>query len=124
MSKQRAAKANQATKQKRLDQLLALRGQGYMRYQLLVMLSAEWGMTERGVGLYWDASSKILKEGFTDEDLISGYKEIHKRTLDSAPAIAVKTLDSIAKIKQGGFKNSDNTVIINVNRNNAEGLSN
>lgn len=107
MKKNRLPKANQATKQKRLDQVLSLRGQGFMRYQLLVMLGEEWGMSESGVDKYWDASSKILKEGFTDEDLIAGYKEIYKRTLDSSPAIAAKVYDSIAKVKKGGFNGTE-----------------
>ena len=111
-----AGRANQITKQKRLERVLQLRGQGKMRFQCLNILADEWGMTERGVQLYWEASNKILKESFTDEDLISSYTYIRDKNIEDNPAIAVKCNDSIAKLKLGGYKKDDNTVIINVTR--------
>lgn len=114
----RKIKANNKTKRERLEEIISLLGQGKMRFQLLPTLSEKWGIKETGVQKYLDAANHILSQGFKDEDLLAMYKEIHSRTLDEHPAIALKSLDSIAKLKKGGF--NDNVTIININRDGEE----
>lgn len=107
MDKTRLGRANRQTKKERLERLLELRGEGKMRFQCITILCEEWNMSETGVQKYWDTCNKLLKEGFTDEDLISGYMKIHSNTLTSQPAIALKAYDSIAKLKKGGFNGTE-----------------
>ncbi len=116
---------NQKIKQQKLDEIIQLMGQGYMRYQILTMLAEKWNCKERYVQIYYDKSNQILKAGFTDEDLIAGYKEIHRRTMDESPAIALKAYDSIAKLKKGAYSAPpQNEIIIKFDGENKELKSN
>lgn len=107
-------RATQITKQKRLEEVIDLLGRGKMRYQIINICCENWQMKETGVQVYIDAAYDILKKGFSDEDLIAGYKKIYEKTIDETPSVAIKAYDSIAKLKLGGFKSTD--IIINVNR--------
>ncbi len=100
MSKNRAT---QEIKQKRLEEVLELRGKGKLRFQVLTELAKRWDTNERHVQYYWDKCNQIIKDGFSDEDLINSYTYIRDRNIDENPAIAVKCNDGIAKLKKGGY---------------------
>lgn len=99
------SKATLVTRQKRLDYIIDLLGRGKMRYQIINICCEEWGLKETGVQNYLDDAYVILKNGFSDEDLIAGYKKIYEKTLEDTPSVAIKAYDSIAKLKKGGFSN-------------------
>jgi hypothetical protein len=110
----RAPKATNLIKVARLQQVIDMRAKGMFRFEAINILTKEWGMKESGVEIYWAATTKLLKESFTDEDLLSRYNRIFTNTMDESPAIALKALDSIAKLKAGNLGGAE--VIIRVER--------
>lgn len=115
-------RANKKTQAERLDRVIKLMGEGKMRYQVFSILSDEWGLGEWGLQKYWNAANKLIAEGFTDQDLVAMYREIHEQTRIEQPSIALKSIDSIAKLKLGGYKSSD--IVININREESNGDNN
>jgi hypothetical protein len=114
MGRQKGQKTTTLVKQQRLNEMMDLLGQGKYRYEIMTFLMTKWAMTERGVQHYYNAALKIIKDGFSDEILLQRYNHIFAKTLEESPAVALKAVDSIAKLKLGGFKN--NETIININR--------
>lgn len=110
MSK-RAPKATAAIKVARIKEVMELRGKGMFRFEAMPLLCEKWGMSENGVEKYWSATTKLLKEGFTEEDLLSRYNKIFTNTMEESPAIALKALDSIAKLKAGNVSGNGELII-------------
>lgn len=106
-------RGNMQIKRQRLDRIMVLLGEGKMRYQIMDILTGEWGMSQRGIQKYLDKANFLLKNSFTDEDLVAQYKYIHHKTLNESPAIALKALDSISKLKKNGY-NNDTNIVFNV----------
>ena len=107
-------KSNKFDRKQRLDKILQLLAEGKLRYEIMAICTAEWGLKESGVQAYIDDAYLILKNAFTDEDLAAMYKDIHKRTIEEQPSIALKALDSIAKLKKGGYSNNVTVGEINI----------
>jgi hypothetical protein len=96
-------RATQVTKQKRLDLVIEMLGRGKMRYQIVNEMMDEWKMSQSGVIKYLNVAYQLLKAAYTDEDIIAAYKSIYNKTYDDSPALALKAMDSISKMKKDGF---------------------
>jgi hypothetical protein len=100
-------------------------GRGMMRYQIIAELAPKWNMSESGVQKYINAANSLLANSFSDEDIIAAYKSIYHKTYDESPALALKAMDSIAKIKKNGFSPAiQNTITIKFDGENEELKSN
>lgn len=93
--------ANIIVRNQRIESIIADMGKGLYRFQLLQKYMPIWNMTEDGVQVYISAAIKIIKEGFSKEDLLARYDKIWHQTCEENPEVARKTLDSIAKLKHG-----------------------